>query len=319
MKKTAIILFLTALMFSCKSGKDLLLLTEKNEYTHKIDSLKSEIALLRLRNTTDSLRLVLECYKSKVSEQSHDKTNAVLPEPLTVKPEPVQIKTPNQKVIKKPNTTGTFKDKRDGQTYRWVKIGTQTWMIDNLRATKYRNKDSIPNVTDVTSWPNLTTGAYCNYNNDASYANRFGCLYNWYAVSDNRNLAPVGWHVASDAEWSTLESYLIENGYNFDGSVDGNHIAKSLASTTDWSTSSKNGSVGNDLSKNNESGFNALPGGYRIYNGSFANMRYHAFWWTSTESGSDKAIYRYLHFSSSTLSAFPDSKNWGRYIRCVKD
>jgi len=73
------------------------------------------------------------------------------------------------------------------------------------------------------------------------------------------------------------------------------------------------------LSKNNKSGFTALPGGYRINNGSFANMKYHSFWWTATGSGSNNAIYRYLHFSSSNLSVYPDAKNWGRSVRCVKD
>jgi len=207
----------------------------------------------------------------------------------------------------------------NGNVYDTVKIGTQTWMVENLKTTKYRNGDSIPNVTVAAIWTNLTTGGYCNYNNETYFGTKYGRLYNWYAVSDSRNLAPVGWHVATEADWTTLQNYLIANGYNYDGTTVGNYIAKSLSATTDWSINTTIGSIGNDLSKNNKSGFTALPGGYRIYDGSFANMGNHAFWWTSIESSSTNAVYCYLHFSSSALSVYPAAKNWGRSVRCVKD
>jgi uncharacterized protein (TIGR02145 family) len=208
----------------------------------------------------------------------------------------------------------------DNNNYAVVTIGTQTWMAANLKATKYRNSESVTNITDNTLWNNATTGAYCDYNNNAAYQTTYGRLYNWYAVNDSRNIAPVGWHVASDAEWATLQNYLIANGYNYDGTVVNNYVSKSLAATTDWSSSTAVGAVGNDLSKNNKSGFSAYPGGYRIFTGSFANMGNHAFWWTSTETSSINASYRYLHFLSSTLSGVnPNTKNWGSYVRCVKD
>jgi uncharacterized protein (TIGR02145 family) len=207
----------------------------------------------------------------------------------------------------------------DGNIYDTVKIGTQIWMVENLKTTKYRNGDLIPNVTDGVIWSNLSSGGYCNYNNLTNNSFKYGLLYNWYAVSDNRNLAPVGWHVATDSDWTTLQDFLIANGYNYDGSTAGNYIAKSLSAKTDWSTYTTIGSIGNDLSKNNKTGFTALPGGYRAFDGSFDNMGYHAFWWTSTESNSAKAFYRYLHFLSPTLSVSPDLKNWGRSVRCVKD
>ncbi len=214
--------------------------------------------------------------------------------------------------------TTTIKD-IDGNVYETVKIGTQTWIVENLKTTRYRNGDSIHNISDATSWANLTTGGYCNYNNETYYGSKYGCLYNWYAVSDSRNLAPVGWHVSTDADWAILQDYLIANGYNYDGSTTGNYIAKSLSATTDWSTNTSIGSIGNDLSKNNKSGFTALPGGYRINNGSFANIGYHAFWWTTTESTPANAVYCYLHFSESTFTIYPAAKNWGRSVRCVKD
>jgi len=221
------------------------------------------------------------------------------------------------KTIDAPIAT-TVKD-IDGNVYDTVKIGNQIWMVENLKTTRYRNGDSIPNVMDATIWANLTSGGFCNYNNITNNASKYGRLYNWYAVSDSRNLAPVGWHVASDADWTTLQNYLIANGYNYDGSTVGNYIAKSLSATTDWFTYSTIGTIGNDLSKNNKTGFTALPGGYRINDGTFANLGYHAFWWTTTESSSTNAVYRYLHFSSSTLSVYPAAKNWGRSVRCVKD
>ena len=96
----------------------------------------------------------------------------------------------------------------DGNRYTTVKIGTQVWMVENLKVTRYRNGDPIPNVTDNNSWNVLTTDAYCNYNNDTANVSAYGRLYNWYAVNDNRKIAPTGWHVPSDEEWATLGDFL---------------------------------------------------------------------------------------------------------------
>src|SRR5665648_943598 len=106
-----------------------------------------------------------------------------------------------------PTPSGTVTD-IDGNVYKTVTIGTQVWMAENLKTTKYRNGDPIPNITDATAWTNLTTGAYCNNNNDANYATTYGRLYNWYAVNDIRNIAPAGWHIPTKAEWTTLTTYL---------------------------------------------------------------------------------------------------------------
>ena len=92
----------------------------------------------------------------------------------------------------------------DGNVYDTVKIGTQIWMVQNLKTTRYRNGDSIPNVTDAAIWANLTSGGYSNYSNELYYGTKYGRLYNWYAVSDSRNLAPAGWHVATSADWTAL-------------------------------------------------------------------------------------------------------------------
>ena len=96
----------------------------------------------------------------------------------------------------------------DGNVYRTVKIGTQVWMAEKLKTTRYRNGDPIPNVTDNPQWISLKTGALCWYKNDEANKATYGSLYNWFAVADSRNIAPVGWHVPSDEEWTTLTTCL---------------------------------------------------------------------------------------------------------------
>ena len=107
-------------------------------------------------------------------------------------------------------SAGTVKD-ADGNKYNTVKIGNQVWMVENLKTTKYNDGTEILNVTSDTQWANLTTGAYCNYDNLESNAEIYGRLYNWYAVNTGK-LAPAGWHVPTDDDWIILENYLIANG-----------------------------------------------------------------------------------------------------------
>ena len=208
----------------------------------------------------------------------------------------------------------------DGNNYKVVTIGTQTWMAENLKTSQYNDGTTIPNVTDNTSWANLTTGAYSWYNNDATtYKNTYGALYNWYAVNAGK-LAPTGWHVPTDAEWTTLENYLIANGYNYDGSTSGDKYAKSLAATTDWTTYSGTGTIGNDLTKNNSTGFSALPGGIRNdIDGTFYIVGGNGYWWSSTESYTVGAWGRYVYYSYSFVSWYYGSKQDGFSVRCVRD
>ena len=145
---------------------------------------------------------------------------------------------------------GTATD-QDGNTFEWINYGTQDWAIENAEVVTYRDGTPIPQVTEQAEWVNLTTGAWCYYNNDLSG----GKLYNWYAAAGihdndpntpNKEFAPVGWHVPTDADWTTLENYLIDNGYNYDGTTTENKIAKSMASTSGWNSSTISGAVGND-------------------------------------------------------------------------
>jgi len=205
----------------------------------------------------------------------------------------------------------------DGNVYHTIKIGTQTWMVENLKTSKYRNGEAIANVTDNTAWTGLSTGAWCNYNNDAANGTKYGKLYNWYAVADSRNIAPAGWHVPIDAEWTTLENYLIANGYNYDGTTSENKIAKSLAANIDWMTSSSTGAIGNDLTKNNSSGFIALPGGCQAWSGS-SNVGGGGYWWSSTDYGT--GVYgTTLDYNSVSASRINGVKVYGQSVRCLKD
>ncbi len=218
-----------------------------------------------------------------------------------------------------PNDPTTITD-IDGNVYHTVKIGTQTWMVENLKTTKYNDGTAIPVVTDNTAWANLTTGACCNYNNDEAIGTKYGKLYNWYAVETGK-LAPSGWHVPTDAEWITLKNYVSGN-MGTSGSV-----AKALATTTDWAAYTDAGTIGNDLTKNNSSGFSALPGGERSFNdGTFSYVGSTGFWWSANEYDTYGALSRYLTFSGSLVymgSSFgyvpANDKQTGFSVRCIKD
>ena len=207
----------------------------------------------------------------------------------------------------------------DGNVYHTVTIGTQTWMVENLKTTRYRNGKTISNVTDNSTWGGLTTGAWCNYNNNETLDTKYGKLYNWYAVADASNIAPIGWHVATDAEWTTLQSYLIDNGYNYNGIKTENKIGKSLAASTDWNTYTGTGTIGNDLLLNNKTGFTALPGGCRYGIGEFNSIGGNGYWWTSTENYTTNAWYRNLNYDNYFLNAYYLTKSYGFSVRCVKN
>jgi uncharacterized protein (TIGR02145 family) len=211
----------------------------------------------------------------------------------------------------------------DGNTYDYLTYGTQQWTVENAAMETYRDGTPIPQVTDATQWSNLTTGAWCYYDNDPAK----GKLYNWYAVAGihdnapntpNKEFAPEGWHVPTDAEWTTLEEHLIANAYNYDGTTTGNKIAKSIASTTGWNSSTYTGAIGNDQSLNNSSSFNAFPEGFRSSVGSFYSEGNNALFWSSTESNANSAWSRYLFNDYSNLSRYSDIKQNGFSVRFVR-
>ena len=183
-------------------------------------------------------------------------------------------------------------------------ICCQSWMTKNLDVDKYRNGDLIPKVTDPTAWAALTTGAYCYYNNDSTtYAATYGKLYNWYAVNDPRGLAPEGWHIPTDFEWTTLVNCL--GGAAIAGG------AMKENGTTHWLTP--------NTGANNSSGFLALPGGGRGGSGTFQDLGAGGYLWSSTEDDAAFASYRFLIYDNGSVTRYLNQKRFGFSVRCLKD
>ena len=200
----------------------------------------------------------------------------------------------------------------DGNVYQTIKIGDQVWMAENLKVTRYRNGDDIPNETNNITWGSLSTGAYAAYNNENVNVDTYGLLYNWYAVDDSRNIAPEGWHVPTDEEWKQLEMQLGMSQSDADNQgLRGTDEGNKMKATSGW-----NGG-GNGT---NESGFSALPGGYRdYYNGTFGNMGYVAYFWSSTEYYSFSAWSRILGYDGSSVYRSYYYKQYGFSVRLVRD
>jgi uncharacterized protein (TIGR02145 family) len=195
----------------------------------------------------------------------------------------------------------------DGNIYHSITIGTQIWMVENLKTTHYRNGDLIPNITDNNAWDDLETGATCDFDNKPRNSKTYGKLYNWYAVCDSRNIAPAGWHVPTDAEWKILTDYLGGR------SVAGGKLKET--GTTYW----KRPNIG----ATNESGFSALPGGHRNDgDGTFTDISCFGqwgFWWSSTESSSTLAWLRGLAYNYRYIDRQNYTKSNGYSVRCVRD
>jgi uncharacterized protein (TIGR02145 family) len=231
-------------------------------------------------------------------------------------------------VIKMIANAGDVTD-ADGNVYQTVRIGNQVWTVENLRVTKYNDgTTAIPKDTSAETWTNATTPKYCYYNNttNADSIKKYGALYDWYVVSPTnpKKIAPAGWHVPSDSEWTVLADYLIAKGYNWDKTITDNKIAKSLAAKTDWSTYSNTGTIACDLTKNNSSGFSALPGGYRYWNGLFFSQSYYGVWWSATLKDfswdpNGFAWARYLYYDDDYLIRSTNYKSCGYSVRLVRD
>lgn len=194
-------------------------------------------------------------------------------------------------------TGGTVTD-INGNVYNTVVIGNQIWMKENLNVSKYRNGDAIPQLTN---WQNKTTGVWCYYGNNSSNGNVYGKLYNWYAVHDPRGLAPTGWHVASQAEYTTLITYL--------GGID--VAGGKMKATTLWNSPNTDAT--------NSSGFTALPGSFALDGVSFYNVGYSGEWWSSSENDVANAWIIYLGHNLGNVGNFYYDKRGGKSVRCVKD
>jgi len=194
---------------------------------------------------------------------------------------------------------------QDGNIYKTITIGSQTWMAENLRTTRYRNGKPIPIVMDSLTWSALKTGAYCNYYNKENPVQTatYGRLYNWFAVSDSNILAPSGWHVPASSEWDTLVTYL--------GGVNLSVSKLKEQGETHW---------GNTNTSDNSCGFTALPGGCRMGYCYYMSLGTMGYWWSSTEFlDLETAWYRSLTIMPDSISPWRWFKDAGFAVRCVKD
>jgi uncharacterized protein (TIGR02145 family) len=214
----------------------------------------------------------------------------------------IVVTIPNSAVTGKVSiTVSSIKSNEVDFTITSVMIGNQEWMTRNLDVSTYRNGDQIPECTDATQWESLTTGAWCYYSNESSNGTIYGKLYNWFAVNDSRNLAPSGWHVATDAEFTALSTYL--NG----DAVSGGKMKET--GTTHWTSPNTNAT--------NESGFTALGAGYRS-NG-FARISDVLVLWSTTQNDANTAWARNFSYNTGALARNAQWKQVGFSVRCIKD
>lgn len=201
----------------------------------------------------------------------------------------------------------------DGNIYTTTTIGTQTWMVENLKTTKYSDGTLILNITVNETWNAANYGVYCDYENTPSISTIYGRLYNWYVVDNNsatkvasnkgKNICPTGWHVPSDAEWVILTDYL-----------GGESVAGAKLKETGISNW-----INPNSGATNETGFTALPGGNRFSNGSYSNIGSYGNWWSSTENSPTNVWARGIGYNKSTVSRGNVIKQNGFSVRCIKD
>lgn len=200
--------------------------------------------------------------------------------------------------------SGTVTD-IDGNEYQTVIIGTQIWMAENLKVIHYRNGDAIPNIADNTTWAGLSNGAYCDPNNDENNVATYGRIYNRYTVDDSRGLVPAGWRVPTDDEWLELKDFL--GGWN----VAGGKLKET--GTAYW----KDPNTG----ATNETGFTALPAGYRWFNGTFTEIGTEVYFWGGGINQSGYFNPAYLEYDDSRFHfGGGDFRSTdGFSVRCIKD
>lgn len=190
----------------------------------------------------------------------------------------------------------------NGNIYHSVTIGTQIWMVENLKVTKFNDGTPLSLISDSAEWASLSTPGYCWYdNNESAYKDSYGALYNGYATKTGK-LAPTGWHIATDAEWTILTTYL--GGENIAG---GKLKEKG---TIHWAEP--------NTEATNETGFSALPGGYRYPMGQFVGGGFIGYWWSSSDyyTGS---IYKFMSNSDKLVGSNNTNNEFGYSVRCIKN
>lgn len=204
------------------------------------------------------------------------------------------------------DTQNTVKD-IDGNIYKTVTIGTQVWMAENLKTTKYNDGTTIPLVTEHSNWAGLSSPAFCWNNNDIANKPIYGALYNFHTINSG-NLCPTGWHIPTDAEWTILTNYAGGE------SVAGGKLKSTLtAPDTHPRWDSPN------TGATDEYGFSALPGGVRGSSGDFPGVGYLGYWWSSTELDATAAWYWYMGSDREVVISSHCDKGYGFSVRCLRD
>lgn len=207
----------------------------------------------------------------------------------------------------------------DGNVYNTVLIGEQCWMKENLKTTTYKNGTSIPNVTEGSSWTNLTTGAYVWYGNEINWKEKYGALYNWFATIDPNGLCPVGWHVPSHTEWTTLTTVIGGTSSPFGNKLKScRQVNLTLGG---YCNTSEHPRWEQDITHygTDDYGFSTLPGGYCNNEGSFGNYGNYGHWWSSTNHSSTNSWGRTLGNGYGYVAEGNYSKLYGLSVRCLRD
>jgi uncharacterized protein (TIGR02145 family) len=223
--------------------------------------------------------------------------------------------------------TGTVSD-IDGNVYKTVILGTQEWMAENLKTTRYSNGEEIDYPgTDNEAWSLNTTGAYAWHGNDESFKNLYGGLYNWYAVNNPNNICPAGWRVPSHQEWGNLIQYLTNVYKQSNVREDVNALGNRLKSCRQRNSPMGSGCSFEEHPRwnahdvhygTNDFEFSALPGGDRLYNGNYSSLGRFGFFWSGTSVSETHSNIRYINFDRSIVFLTSSMKNYGHSVRCIK-
>jgi len=284
--------------------------------------------VVRLERGLHSDRIIEQIYPRNANSGSSSTTQT---RPAENSERPTYSESPRSDVSSKSLNNNTLTD-IDGNEYKIIKIGTQTWMAENLKVTRFNDGTRITYRGSCDLWGEYPYGpGWSVYNYDgpdskiAKESNDYkiyGVLYNWHTV-EKGNLCPKGWHVPSINEWNELQNYLIKEGFNFDGSKTENKVAKALASVSFWTTSQETGDTGCNPAKNNGSGFNALPGGYSsrsvgVCYSAYAGYQGH--WWSSSKYKTESyATSKFIANDADYLIDYYSDYLNGLSVRCLRN
>jgi uncharacterized protein (TIGR02145 family) len=319
-------------------------MTQINSLNSKIVGLESDISNLNKKISgleTEEKFLNAQIAANKTNLAAKDQELDNLRDSLALVRFELEKLKPATKPVSINNTNTNTPPTIENEGYKSVKIGTQTWMTENLNVERFRNGDLIPQAKTDEEWKAAGENkqpAWCYYNNDPANGAKYGKLYNWFAVNDSRGLAPTGYHIPTDEEWSTLTNYLGEdpgikmksksgwNSYTTGGSKacpncknwNAEYRKKVACHTCKDTRSVPAPTVTHSGNGTNSSGFSGLPGGI-CYGGTFNYIGKEGYWWSSSEDGTYYARDRTLNYRIGNVDRFSGDKTYGFSVRCLRD